>query len=140
LFTYATDAEALVNARVANRYTVPISGSPPLLVTLATDLAVYRTLALRIFTSERMNDSPWPDRYKESSALLDRIAEGDIPIVTASGDLIDENGALAGEVWSSKQAYIPTFSEIPWGSQEVDRDKVRDELDDRGIGWDELVR
>jgi phage gp36-like protein len=140
LYTYAGDAEALVNARVANRYTVPVSGQPPLLVTLTTDLAVYRVLALRVFTSERMNESMWPDRYKESSALLDQIASGDIPLVTTSGDLVGENGALDGEVWSSKMAYIPTFSEAPWSISEIDRDKAKDELDNRGWGWDEIVR
>ena len=119
LATYAGDAEALVNAWIAQRYTVPVSGNPPLLVTLATDLAVYRTLALRVFTSERMNESAWPDRYKESMSMLERIAAGDIPLVTVSGDLVTEGSAtIAGEVWSSKVGYLPTMTEVgPEGQQ-----------------------
>ena len=133
LCTYAADAEALVNAHVSQAYTVPVSGTPPLLATLATDLAVYRTLALRIFTSERMNESVWPDRYKESSALLEKIAEGKIPLVNTSGSIIAESGGNKGEIWSSTSGYLPTFAEIDWRDQLVDPDKVNDELADRGL-------
>ena len=138
--TYAGDAEALVNAWVAQRYTVPVGGNPPLLAVLSTDLAVYRTLALRIFTSERMNDSPWPARYKESLGLLEKIADGSVPLVTSSGDVIGES-AITGEVWSSKMGYLPTMHEGQLEGQTVDPWKVQNEEDARGnFGWDGRVR
>jgi phage gp36-like protein len=143
LHQYAGDAENLINAWAAVRYTLPVSGNVPLLATLATDLAVYRTLALRIFTGEQMNTSPWPDKYKESLNLLERIADGTIPLVNSSGTVLPEGGeAVVGDVWSSKQAYLPTFHEGPWGSQVIDPYKVEDEERARGnfFGWRERLR
>jgi phage gp36-like protein len=124
LATFAEDAEAIIDAKLAGRYTVPVAGPPAILTTIAGDLAIYRVLALRLFTSESMNDSPWPARYRDAMGLLDQIAAGDMAVVV-SGSAVTEVGATVGEVWSSSYLYKPTFNELPAHEQEEDEDKLR---------------
>jgi phage gp36-like protein len=123
LATFAEDAEAIVDAKIAVRYSVPVAGPPAILTTIAGDLAIYRVLALRLFTSEAMNDSPWPGRYKEAMVLLDQIAAGDMALVS-SGEVLIGAETVVGEIWSSTSGYVPTFSELPSHEQQVDTDKL----------------
>lgn len=81
-------AEALVNAAIARAYSLPLPSVPPLLTALSTDIAIYLILSQRMFSAERLNSSPWPDRYKEALATLDRLASGDLILVDASGSLL----------------------------------------------------
>ena len=122
LFTFAADAEGLVNAKLSRLYTVPVVGGPPVLGTLATDIALYRLLALRLFTQEQLNASPWVDRYKEAMDILDDIAAGEITLVTTAGGVVE--GVTTGEPWSNTLDYTPTFAEDAFESSVVDPDKL----------------
>lgn len=133
LATFIEDAEADINAMIANQYAVPVSGTPPLLRSIATDLACYRVLSRRVFTQERLKDSVWPDRYKEADERLQKIAEGKIALVNSSGTLIATSAARA-EVWSDTMDYHPTFHEGPDTSHIVDEDKLDDIAEERDIG------
>lgn len=132
LRTYAAQAESIINAKLAQKYTIPPAYPSPQLETIATDLAIYRVLALRVFTEERVNASVWPDRYKEAMADLDKIAAGELLLTTGSGTLIAGRTDTA-EFFSTTQQYQPTFHEGPPTLTLVDPDKIEDELDKRDL-------
>lgn len=124
------DSEAEVNASIAQKYALPISGDIPILTTIATELACYKVLAQRIFTPERLAASPWPDRYKEASLKLEALAAGELLLVTTSGDVVSGRTDIA-EVWSNNKGYLPTMTEAPTQYQGQDSDKIDDILDAR---------
>jgi phage gp36-like protein len=128
LEAFAGQAEALVDAKLAKAFTVPVSGSPPLLEMLSTDIALYRLLTRRMFTQEQINKSDWPDRYKESLDTLDKLVEGELQLLTTSGDLIAPAQASA-QAWSNTQTYEPTFNELPMEMQDIDANEMAD------LGW-----
>lgn len=131
LSTFAHDAEADVNGYLAARYVVPVTGSPPLLVSIATDLALYRTLSRRVFTQERLKASTWPQTFKEALETLKEIAKGDVLLTDATGAVIAERSDL-DLPWSDKKDYLPTFHEGREGTHTVDSEKIDDELEERG--------
>ena len=100
------------------------STPPPLLTMIATDLALYRTLSLRLFTQEQINKSPWVDKFKEAMELLDEIAAGEIPL-EVDGEIVDANAANL-KIASNTQGYVPTFAEDDAMQQQVDPDKLDD--------------
>lgn len=63
-----SDADELINSHVQERYALPLSPVPSLLVTLAADIAVYRIAVLP--TDEMRN------RYTDALKLLKNIATG----------------------------------------------------------------
>lgn len=130
MYTYAAQAESIINAKLAQKYTIPPAYPSPQLETIATWLGIYNVLALRIFTEERMNASVWPDRYKQAMEWLDQIAAGELLLTTGSGTLIAGRTDTA-EFFSTTQQYQPTFHEGPWTLLQTDPDKIEDELDKR---------
>lgn len=131
VFQFASDAEADVDAKLSKLYTVPVPGTPPILASIATDLTCYRILSRRIFTAERMKDSPWPKVFKEAMETLNDIASGMVQIV-ASGTGIVIGGKTTGAVaTSTTENYLPTFTELPYEDATIDRDKIDDLEDDR---------
>ena len=134
LYGYAEQAESLINAKIARLYSLPLTAPAKIdpIWKIATTVGIYYTLVQRLFTQERLNSSPWPDRYKEDMALLDQIATGEIPLVDGSGTIVGGRTDVA-EVWSTTKDYEPTFHEGPWSLQIQDEDKIEDELDKRDL-------
>ena len=126
---HASRAETLINAKIANRYAIPIPYTVPLLETLATDLAIYNILTSRVTIKK---EDPWFIRYKGTLAMLDEIATGELNLITSSGDILSGRSDVA-EIWSSTKDYHPTFWEGPAEDQIQDKDKINDEADDRDI-------
>lgn len=112
--TQLSHTQAEIDARLAGRYVVPFSPIPPLIEAMALDMTVHAILTRRVFTGERTNTSQWPDAWRRSFDLLDRVATGDIPLVTSSGALITQASTGGGEVWSNTMANTPTMNEGPW--------------------------
>lgn len=125
---YADDAEAEVNGKIAHLYTIPVVGSP-VIISIATDLTMWRIMGLRIFQGETLKDSPWPDRFKEARDQLQAIADGKMTLVNTEGQVIAGNGS--GDVWSSSDRYFPTTNEDNPLLWEQDRDKLEDIADER---------
>jgi phage gp36-like protein len=125
-------AQAYIDAKIVKAYALPLAVEVPLLQTLCTDLGIYRLLTRRLYTSERLQQSPWPDRYKEALAILDEIAAGEIPLVDSSGQLVEGRTDVA-EVYSTNKNYVPTFSELPTGDHYIDSNKLEDEASRRDI-------
>src|SRR6266850_1531279 len=110
LANFAGGAEAQINATIVQKYTLPITGDIGILTTLATEIAIYKVLSQRLFSAERLATSPWPDRYRDSLATLDRIAAGELLLVTTSGQIVA--GRLdTAEIYYTTKDCVPTFWE-----------------------------
>lgn len=127
---HIAQAEALVWAKASKRYTVPITPTPPLLYSICLDLAVYGVLVKQAILANTLEDSPWPDRYKEAAELLEDVATGELPLLNSSGVLITE-GVAAYTFGFSSGRYLPTFTELPPEYNEPDPNKLQDLLDER---------
>lgn len=127
IYAAADRAESIINAKLSNLYTVPVSGSPPILTTVATDFAIYRLLSRRFVTQDKPNKSALPDAYKEAMDLLDQLAAGEISLLDSSGSAISANAA-AGVPWSNTMTYEPTMNELDPAQQQIDPGKVDDLL------------
>ncbi len=126
-------AEALINGKIIRSYSLPISPTPPLLQTLAADIATYYIVAQRLFTAKTLEDSPWPLTFKEAIETLNEVAKGETPLVSSAGAIISKRTDVE-EVWSNTQDYEPTFSELPEETEQfIDPDKVDDLRGDRGL-------
>ena len=93
---HASNAQNIINGRIAHKYSLPFTSDIPILTTLCTDMAVYQCLTGRIIlTSE---EDAWFKRYsKEAPALLKSIAEGETRLLTSSFTLVDmRTDAAAG--------------------------------------------
>lgn len=134
---YIGGADAIINSKLARTYTVPISPAPPILEALSTDLTLYYLLAKRVAaTAPSMGGSnagrnEWFDRYKEAMALLDKIAMGEMLLLTSSGELINPapSGAdVGGSAWSNNQGFSQTFANDAYIYEiyEVDGLKISD--------------
>lgn len=117
--------ESIINAKIGALYNLPLGVRVPLLETIATDLGCYYFLSRRVFTQEKRNDSVWPDRYKESLMLLDKIANGELTLITESGGIISARTDVH-ETWSNTMDYHPTMTEDYQELMVVDGDKIDD--------------
>jgi phage gp36-like protein len=126
---HLAQAEALVWAYSAQRYAVPITPTPPMLESICIDLTCYGVLVKQAILANTLEESPWPDRYKEALDMLKSIASGDLPILTSSATLIAESGNYVSGFSTPK--YIPTFSELPDPYHKPDPDKIQALLDER---------
>lgn len=130
---FINPTEGEINARLSRRYTVPITGSTPVLEGIADDLTLYRVLSRRIFTQDQLKDSVWPNRFKEALDLLKEIASGQIEIVNSAGAVIAQRTDVA-QAATNNIGYLPTFHEGgSWLDQIKDPDKVDDLLDERDL-------
>lgn len=126
-------AQAIVDAKIARLYALPITAEVPILQSLTEDFALYYIFR-RLYTSERFNHSPWPDRYKEALDMLEQIADGGIPLVNASGAIVAGTTEVI-EVWSNTKGYHPTFTPgLDMLDHVIDTDRIDDERAERDTG------
>lgn len=133
LVMFAEAAESEVDGAIAKSYVVPVPGGPPLLTTVATDLALYRVLSQRVFTQERLKDSVWPGVFKEARAILKEIAEGVRPLVDSSYAIIAGRSTVAAT--SNTKDYLPTFTELDPEQASVDCNKLDDLANERSNSY-----
>src|SRR3989304_2426831 len=62
---YGGKAQELVNAKIVKQYSLPLDGIPAPLQTITEDIALYYIFR-SLYTADRFNDSPWPEKYKEA--------------------------------------------------------------------------
>lgn len=127
---FAIPAESIIDGYLIRHYTLPIAGTIPILQALADDISLYRILSRRVFTQEKLQDSVWPDRFKEAEEMLQKIADGEILLVDSNGNLISARTDLA-DVRSNTDSYLPTFHEGSIGEHIQDPNKMTDIHDDR---------
>lgn len=133
IYAHAGLAEALINGKLARRFTIPPTdngSAPPLLTAIATDLAIYRVLGLRIFTQEKQNKSEWVDRYKEALETLKALENGEMELLAADNSVVAPRTDIM-ECWSNNMGYAPTFNEASFEASIQDEDKIDDIVDER---------
>jgi phage gp36-like protein len=133
IFEFLSRGESIIDTKLAKTYALPFTNTIPVLETLSTDIGAYLLLSRRFFTQERSNSSEWVDRFKESFELLDQIANGEYPLIDASGNLV-EGKHSAMQVWSNTQNYHPTMHEDDPLNQVIDSDKTEENRNDRDLG------
>lgn len=132
---YLNDAEAEINGKVVQRYTLPFSSTPPLLTTLETRMATADLLTLRAmaqFNASDQKGNTFFDRLKEARKTLDAIAGGFVQLVDSAGALIAERTDVL-EVWSNNQNFNPTMTEAHVTQMPQDSSKIDTILGDRDI-------
>ena len=135
IFEYVTAVTDEIDAALAQRYTLPVSGGVPLLQTLAKRMSVFDLLTIRVMangTMDQMKGNPFFGRLKESRDMLNAIRDGKQAIINSSGSIVSQRTDLAG-VQSNTSDYQPTFHEGPWTDMIQDENKILDTLADRDL-------
>ena len=129
---FAVPAEAIMNAKLAKLYSVPITPAPPVLSAIADDIFLYRVLTRRVFNQQQLKDSAWPDRFKEALDLLSDILTLQMPLITDVGSVIPITTDFA-QVVSNNSNYDQTFTEADPYFWVQDLQKIDDILTERQI-------
>jgi phage gp36-like protein len=124
---FIDQAENEINAYLVNGYTLPFSGTPPIIESLSTEYSLVKILQ-RFFTQEVGSENSWVTQRAESVMdYLTKINSGDIGLFTSSLELIPFN---AGDtIFSNTMNYNPTFTMLNPSLQQIDSDRLDDELD-----------
>lgn len=130
LALHLAQAEALVWGHTAKRYSTPITPVPPLLESICVDLAVYGVLVKQAIMANSLEQSPWPDRYKEALDLLKEIGEGTVPLLSSSLEVITQGGANFVYGFPSPK-YQPVFTPLGPEFARNDPDQIEDLLASR---------
>lgn len=138
--TYAGPTEALILGRVAKLYprSALFPNLPPVLHAIATREVIYRVSLSRLMTSfppSQTGKATIQVQHDEDVKLLQEIADGDMPLLDSSGELIAPSLGNV-ELYSTTMDYNPTFHEGDRLEQVQDTDKLDDiEADrlDRGL-------
>lgn len=116
-------AQALVNAKLSKCFAVPFSAVPPIIQAITTHITCWYLLAGSTVLAASLKDSPWPKTYKDAFGLLDKIATGELAILTGSGTVI-EASTIGSQVIDSNAGYTPIFSELPFELSGIDPNKI----------------
>jgi len=131
--SFAQDAEAEIDGLLAQRYTVPVAGAPPLLRTAATKLTLGLILSQNVFTQERVNSSEWPEAFiSNAKRIMKGLVDGKYLLVSSAGTLIDTRNDLT-EVWSNNMTYHSTKTELDPTREFIDEDKTTALEDEREL-------
>lgn len=130
LYYHLEGAAYEVIGKLSRRYTLPYSQTGGSLhaqiANITCRLALQGFLEERAFTQERTNESDWPSEFDKQRDLLDKIADGAVPLVNNDGSII-EGKTTQVQVWSNNENYNPTFTEDPSDqNQNPDPDKIDD--------------
>lgn len=127
---YISFAESEVDAKLAARYTLPFSETPPVVRSIATEKALIKVLD-RFFTGQTEDENDWRNKRKEEcDALLDGIVEGEITLVNNAGTVLGPRADIHN-ILSSTDIYAPIFDHGSAILQVVDPDRIQDEEDEK---------
>jgi len=99
-------AEGVVNAAVTAKYSLPITPTPPILITLTEDIACY--YATRgAYTQDGQNKNEYMTEYKSAMDILKQIIKGDIKLSLTDGSLVPVNSS--SRFLASTENYTPIF-------------------------------
>lgn len=124
---YISQAEAELNGRLASRYALPFSATPPLIEALSTEYALIKLMD-RFYSSEEPKENAWKSaRRRDLKTLLTDLAAGDMTLVNSAYEVIAQR--TDGGIASDTSIYTPTFTHIDATQELVDLDRVDDEED-----------
>ena len=125
------DADAIINAKIAVRYTVPVatdpSNTPTLLKKLSAELAL-----LDVFDRAQTTPDWIRSRFERDYQILDALANGDMVLVTDGGGLIPQTADI-DVPGSTTSEYIPVFGGVPSLAEGYDSVRAQDEDNARGV-------
>jgi phage gp36-like protein len=122
--SYVEKAEAMVDAAVATRYSLPFTTIPPLMRDLSFELAAYYTL--RAFSSR-----DWPSRndtmddFKTSFETLSQLQKGEIQLTLTDGSTVARAGTI---IMCSRDGEDPAMDVDEPTAWAVDQNRL-DDLD-----------
>jgi len=124
---FIDQAENEINGHLVNGYTLPFSSTPPIIESLSTEYSLVKILQ-RFFTQEVGSENSWVAQRAESVIdYLTKINSGDIGLFTSSLELIPYNSG--DTIFSNTMNYNPTFTMLNPSLQQIDSDRLDDELD-----------
>lgn len=125
------DADALIDARLARLYVVPVStdpaNAPPLLKMLSATFAL-----LDVFNRAKETPEWITARMTRADAILADLATGDLALVGTDGSPIAQNAGF-DQPASTTSGYVPVFGGVPSTSESYDTSRLSDELAERGL-------
>lgn len=125
LRTLIADADAMIDARLSQRYAVPFAGTPQTTPPIIRSLS--RVLAVADVFDRSQTAADWVIRRIERAyATLDAIAAGDLLVVDTAGNRVPLRGDI-GVPHSTTEGYIPTFGVGPTINETVDPFRALDE-------------
>lgn len=132
---YAESVEAEINAKIAKRYTLPLTVQSPLLVAIATRETIYRIAVQRAlvqFPPAQQGKHPMQTQHTDDQKLLEQIAAGEVTLINSGGVVVAANTADV-EVFSTTKDYVPTFHEGSLYDTIQDPSKLDDIRSDRDL-------
>jgi hypothetical protein len=125
------DADALIDARLARLYVVPVSTdpamAPPLLKMLSATFAL-----LDVFNRAKETPEWITARMTRMDAILADLATGDLALVDVTGTPIAQNAGF-DQPGSTTSGYVPVFGGVPSTTEQYDPSRADDELSARGL-------
>lgn len=132
---YAEDVEAEIDAVISKRYALPLTVTSPILVAIATRETIYRIAVQRAlvqFPPAQQGQHPMQMQHLDDQKLLEKIANGVIQLVGATGTVVTAD-VTQMEIYSTTKTYVPTFHEGAWTDMQVDQNKLDDIASDRSL-------
>lgn len=117
---YIYYAEAELESRLAQHFTVPFSDNNITAKDLSIDLTLAKLLAYK-------DTKKYDLIMGQINERIDRLINKDDYMVTTSGDSLVSD--QSGQMWSSTSGYLPTFDNTDPIDLEIDPDLVQDEFD-----------
>jgi hypothetical protein len=125
------DADAVINARLARLYAVPVStdpsAAPPLLKMLSSTFAL-----LDVFNRARETPEWITARMTRCDQILADLASGEMALPGVDGVPIEQAGGF-DQPASTTSGYAPVFGAVPSLDERFDPSRRTDERSDRGL-------
>lgn len=99
-------AEAKINAAVSSRYSLPFSPIPPLLRSLAEDVASFYAIRGSL-TQDGKQKNQYMQDFKDANEALKQILEGALKLTYTDGSLVPP--LSTARFLSSHENYTPVF-------------------------------
>lgn len=116
-------AESVVNSYLTSLYSLPISPVPPILRTIAEDIACY--FAVRsAYTQDGQNVNQYYPEYKKAMETLELLKDGEIKLSYTDGSTVAVSST--NRFLSSSENYTPIFNVDDPENWKVDPDQTDD--------------
>lgn len=116
-------AEALVNSRLTNRFALPFTTVPPLVRSMAEDIACFYALRAAIAQDGQV-DNKQIERFASGFETLELVAGGKMGLAMTDGSAFSANSA--NRIKSSTLGYSPTFNLDEPKDWAIDEDRLSD--------------
>ena len=85
------------------------------------DIAAYRTIR-SFFSKDAVNDSEWPDKFKEAIEVLEQIRAGEVDLTLTNGSILGQRAITAKLASNNGDAAWPVFDVDDVSAHRVDPD------------------